>query len=161
MSSFNIAKLSADEFFLRELTADSREYTYTCKLAGNTLQTNWFPIVLSSATLVRKISAMKIGDTIEWGPITSLNITKLSTNEFLGREADGEEGKCVQTGEFLKTSGSIFPLYLNPKTISKLAQVKVGDTVTLYRVEDSERPIDCPLCGSPMCGATTEEWRIK
>jgi hypothetical protein len=104
---------------------------------------------------------MKIGDTIEWGPVTSLNITKLSTNEFLGREPDGEERKCVQTGEFLETSGSIFPLYLNPKTISKLAQMKVGDTVTLYSVEDSELPIDCPLCGSPMCGATTKEWRIR
>jgi hypothetical protein len=104
---------------------------------------------------------MKIGDTIEWGPVTSLDITKLSTNEFLEREPDGEEGKCVQTGEFLKMWRSICPLYLNSKTISKLAQMKVGDTVTLCRVEDSERPIDCPLCGSPMCGATAQEWRIK
>jgi hypothetical protein len=154
--SVKITKLSADEFTVR-----SQEYTYTCKLAGKMLQTDGYCLILTSA-FVSKLAAMKIGDTIEWGPATSLNITKLSANEFFGREyPNDEEVKCVQTGEFLEIPESTRPLYLNPETISKLAQMKVGGTVTLYRVEDSEWPIDCPLCGSPMCGATTKEWKIK
>ena len=157
--SLNITKLSADEFIVRELTAGG--YTYTCKLVGKALKAAAYHLSLTS-DFVRKLAALKIGDTIAWGRPTRIDITKLSANEFLGREyPNDEEVKCALAGELLQTEGSLFPFYLNPETVSKLAEMKVGGMVTLYPVEDSEHFIDCPLCGSPMCGATTKEWRIK
>jgi hypothetical protein len=161
MSVINITKLSADEFSVRQRFANSREYTYTCKLVGKAMKADAYHLGLTS-DFVRKLAALKIGDTIAWEQATRIDITKLSANEFLGREyPNGEEVKYALAGEFLQSEASIFPLYLNPETVSKLAEMKVGDTVTLYRVEGSEHYIDCPLCGSPMCGATAKEWTTK
>jgi hypothetical protein len=117
------------------LTPDSRvkfrEYTHT-KLVGEALKADAYHLSLTS-DFVRKLAALRIGDTIAWGRPTRIDITKLSANEFLGREyPNDEEVKCALTGELLEIEASIRPLYLNQETISKLAQMKVGDTVTLY-----------------------------
>jgi hypothetical protein len=159
--SLDITKLSVDEFRVHELPEDGgsfkfKDYVHT-KLVGKELQGDRYHLNLTPA-FVKKLSAMKVGDTIAWGRATSLDITKLGPNEFL----DNEECKCKLDGELLwGAEGSIFPTYLGPETIGRLEQMRVGDTVTLRLVEGSERYIDCPLCGSPMCGATAREWRIK
>ena len=157
--SLNITKLSADEFLVRQLPVIYREYTHT-KLVDGALEGEACCFSLT-ADFVRKLAALKIGDTIAWDRPTRIDITKQSANEFLGREYPNDgEVKCSLTGELLEIEATIRPLYLNPETVSKLVEMKVGDVVTLNCIEDSEIDIDCPLCGSPMCGATTKEWRI-
>jgi hypothetical protein len=69
MSVINITKLSADEFSVRQLSANSREYTYTCKLVGKALKADAYHLGLTS-DFVRKPAPLKIGDTIAWEQAT-------------------------------------------------------------------------------------------
>jgi|SRR6516225_3005427 hypothetical protein len=154
--SLDITRLSADEFRVHDRSFKFMEYVQT-KLAGNELRGDMYCLNLTPA-FVKKLSSMKVGDTIAWARGATLDITKLGSNEFL----DNEECKCKLDGELLwGAERSIFPKYLGLETIGRLELMRVGDTVTLRPVEGSERNIDCPLCGSPMCGATASEWRIR
>ena len=154
--SLDITKLSADEFRVHDPSLKFREYIDT-KLVGKELRGDIYCARLTPA-FFKKLSLMKVGDTIAWVRGMTFDITKLGPNEFL----DSEECNCKLDGELLwGAEGSVFPTYLGPGTISALERMRVGNTATLLPVEGSERNIDCPLCGSPMCGATASEWRIR